>query len=624
MFKSPDGQELVARRRSAATLRSRKVEPRTKFTNFDYHIRVHTSDSPFTADWFVVSLRWLTLLGLTISLSLSGRLLAPANLLLVGLAVWNIGLSLMAGLNYRLARHREISLGVDLLVTGLYFVLAHGFYNPTAWVGILPLLSAALYFELPGALIAGGLVALTQVGVTLLQPHRAGALLFSGIAAVITLLLAAAFGYLSTQLIKIIRQTRQAQLDAQQKKLHMENERLRTIYSLTTTLAATLNYQRVLDSALDISLKALNPDPDTEWDDRLVSAVLLFSKQDTLEVGSARRFTPADMRVVLSGREGVVSQALDEDKPVLLKEIRRDPELARIIALANCKEVYCFPLRSGFNAYGVFVFGHPDPDYFTPERREILNILSRQAVIAIQTPRLYEDLVDERDRMVEVQEEARKKLARDLHDGPTQSVSAIAMRVNMARRMLENDPQATSEELGRIEELTRRTTKEIRHMLFTLRPLVLESQGLTAALEAMASKTKEVYGQNVLVKVDESTLPNLEMGKQGVIFYIVEEAVNNARKHAKAEHIWVNLHPLDQGIALLEVQDDGVGFDVAAVNRAYDQRGSLGMVNLRERTELVNGVLNLQSTPGRGTRVQVFIPLTEEASDRLHQSAGMR
>jgi signal transduction histidine kinase len=140
----------------------------------------------------------------------------------------------------------------------------------------------------------------------------------------------------------------------------------------------------------------------------------------------------------------------------------------------------------------------------------------------------------------------------------------------------------------------------------------------------MASKTKEVYGQDVLVKVDESTLPNLEMGKQGVVFYIVEEAVTNARKHAKAGHIWVNLRPLDQGIALLEVQDDGVGFDVAAVNRAYDQRGSLGMVNLRERTELVNGVLNIQSAPGRGTRVQVFIPLTEEAADRLHQSAGVR
>jgi signal transduction histidine kinase len=140
----------------------------------------------------------------------------------------------------------------------------------------------------------------------------------------------------------------------------------------------------------------------------------------------------------------------------------------------------------------------------------------------------------------------------------------------------------------------------------------------------MAGKTKEIYNQNVLVKVDESVLENLEMGKQGVIFYIVEEAVTNARKHAKAEHIWINMRPIEQGIALLEVQDDGVGFDVASVNRAYDQRGSLGMVNLRERTELVNGVLNLQSAPGKGTRVQVYIPLSEEAADRLHHTATQR
>ncbi len=586
---------------------------------------MRTSDSPFTADWLVVSLRWLTLLGLTISLSIAGKLFEPINFLLLGLAGWNILLSLLAGLSIRIPRHREISLAVDLLVTGLLFTLTGGFNSPTFWIGILPLISASFYFEIIGALIAGVLVAGMEIGVTFWQASGGtGSLLFAILAAVVTLVIAVVLGFLSNRFFKIIRRARQAALEAQLKRQHKENERLRSIYSLTTTLAGTLNYQRVLDTALDISLNALNPDPEAEWDDRMVSAVLLFSKQQTLEVGSARRFTPADLRVVLNGDQGTIAKALDEDKPILLKDIQSDPELARLVALTKCKVVYCFPLRSGFNAYGVFLFGHPEADYFTNDRREILDILSRQAIIAIQNARLYQDLVDERDRMVEVQEEARKKLARDLHDGPTQSVSAIAMRVNMARRMLESDPKATSEELGRIEELTRRTTKEIRHMLFTLRPLVLESQGLNAALEAMASKTKEIYNQEVLIKVDENVIKNLEMGKQGVVFYIVEEAVGNARKHAKANHIWVNLRPLEEGLALLEILDDGVGFDVAAVNKAYDQRGSLGMINLRERTELVNGVLNLQSTPGKGTRVQVFIPLTEEAADRLHHLAGKR
>ena len=103
--------------------------------------------------------------------------------------------------------------------------------------------------------------------------------------------------------------------------------------------------------------------------------------------------------------------------------------------------------------------------------------------------------------MAEAQDEARRKLARDLHDGPTQSVSAIAMRVNFARRLMERDVAEAGEELYKIEDLARKTTKEIRHMLFTLRPLVLESQGLTAALQAMAEKVNETYNQNVIVEM---------------------------------------------------------------------------------------------------------------------------
>jgi signal transduction histidine kinase len=157
-------------------------------------------------------------------------------------------------------------------------------------------------------------------------------------------------------------------------------------------------------------------------------------------------------------------------------------------------------------------------------------------------------------------------------------------------------------------------------MLFTLRPLILESQGLSAALKAMADKMRETFNQNVVVNVDDQIAGQMEMGKQGVIFYIIEEAVNNARKHANAANIWVRLRPFQQGVALLEIEDDGIGFDVEAVNQAYDKRSSLGMVNLRERTELVSGLLNIQSTIGKGTKVSVYIPLSEEAADRLQHA----
>jgi signal transduction histidine kinase len=158
-------------------------------------------------------------------------------------------------------------------------------------------------------------------------------------------------------------------------------------------------------------------------------------------------------------------------------------------------------------------------------------------------------------------------------------------------------------------------------MLFTLRPLILESQGLVAALNQLAEKVRETHGQNVIVEAQPGAAEQLELGKQGVVFYIAEEAINNARKHAEARHIWVRLRMREE-FFVLEVEDDGVGFNVGAVDTNYEQRGSLGMVNMRERAELVSGLLRIDSAEGIGTRITVYVPLSEESAERL-QRTGM-
>jgi signal transduction histidine kinase len=155
-------------------------------------------------------------------------------------------------------------------------------------------------------------------------------------------------------------------------------------------------------------------------------------------------------------------------------------------------------------------------------------------------------------------------------------------------------------------------------MLFTLRPLVLESEGLIAGLHQLAEKMDENHEQSVVIEAEDDVADDLEMGKQGVIFFIVEEAVNNARKHAEAAHIWVRLHR-KKDVLFLEIEDNGTGFDVERVQSNYEQRGSLGMVNLHERTELVNGIIKIDSRPGRGTKVNVTIPVTMEAAEKLHR-----
>jgi signal transduction histidine kinase len=578
---------------------------------------MRTFETPYAADWFAISLRWAVMMGLIVSLALGDSLIAVRAWPLAIVATWNLAMTILAGLNKRLMYHRQINLAVDVLCGGSLFWVQGGLAGPASWSGLLPIMTGAVYFEFSGAMIAAALIC-AQAFVTA-QLNYAGGTSVTLLWMIGMLALGALFGLLGKQLMQRLRARRQAWLAAEENRRQIQTERLRAIYELTSTLTATLSYRRVLDSALDVSYSILTPNAEENASDPVVSAVLLF-RGGQLRVGSARRFTSADLRVTLDGNEGILRKVFDEGEPIHTRDVSYDPELGRVIALRNCTSAYCFPLRSGFNVYGAMLYAHPDPDYFTPDRRDMLDIIGRQAVVAIQNARLYQDLVEEKERMMEVHEEARKKLARDLHDGPTQSVAAMAMRLNIARRMLEKDPKSATEEINKIEQLAHRTSKEIRHMLFTLRPLILESQGLTAALKAMADKMHETFNQNVVIDISEPIQSQLDISKQGVIFYIVEEAVTNARKHASASNIWVRLRPVEQGVAVLEIEDDGIGFDVAAVNRAYDKRSSLGMVNLRERAELVNGLLNLESAPGKGTKVSVYLPLSEEAADRIQHA----
>lgn len=576
-------------------------------------------ETPYMADWFAISLRWIMLVGLIVSLGLGQRLEAGSTWPLGLMIGWNLAMTSMAGLNSRMKFHRRLNMLADLVLTGAFFWVQGGIRGPAFWVGLLPVLTGSIFFEIWGSLVSAilfsGLVLYTGI-------QLEGEPSFSILIAFILLLLGLVFGFLGRSLMANMRKNRALWMDAEEKKRAVQNERMRAIYELTSTLSSTLSYKRVLDSALDMSATALNPDLDeSAVSDPLVGVVMLFNA-GKLRVGSARRFTSADMRITFDGEEGILKHALDEGEPMVFKDIGYDPELGRVIALRNCTSGYCFPLRSGLNVYGVLLFAHPQPDYFSAERLKLLEIIGRQSVIAIQNARLYQDLVEEKERMAEVYEEARKKLARDLHDGPTQSVAAMAMRLNITKRMIAKDTKSATEELVKLEELAHRTTKEIRHMLFTLRPLILESQGLKAAVQSMADKMQETFSQNVVVDIEEKVASQLEMGKQGVIFFIVEEAVNNARKHAAALTVTVRLRQFEPGVILLEIVDNGVGFDPKEVLHSYDKRSSssLGMVNLRERSELINGLLQIDSAPGKGTKIQVYIPITEEAADRLHHA----
>lgn len=579
---------------------------------------MHKTEKSEMVQWTGVLLRWMTLIGLSVALLLvENNSPLVAGVLLAG-ATWNLGLTLLAFLGRIAGIHPWLIIGIDLLLANLFTLVSAPLRGGLNWTGLLPVFSAALSLDTRGLLIVI-LISVVSLGVqTTFQLPLLFAIFSILISGLLYLGVGSAISLFVERITHELPQDRQKELEPDRESKRKDIDRQKAIYKLTSTLSATLNYQQVLEAALDLSAEALATVENSL--EPPVSAVLLFTEVEghgtRLTVGSARRFAPADLRLSLKGTNGLIGRVIDGGQTDLENHISEDIELRQITALRNCKSVCCVPLRSGFDTYGVLLFAHREEDFFTEERREILEIIANQAVIAIQNARLYHELETEKERILEVQEEARRKLARELHDGPTQSVAALAMRVNFARRLMERDPQAAGEELKKIEDLARRITQEIRHMLFTLRPMVLESQGLKAALETMAVKTQETFNQKVILSIDQKILDRIDPARQSAIFYIAEEAISNARKHAEANHIWVRIRDQKGSYALLEVEDDGVGFDPQAIDHKGDDRKYLGLINMRERAELVRGELRVKSSPGKGTVIQALIPLTQEAVQR--------
>ncbi|NTW04341.1 MAG: histidine kinase, partial [Oscillochloris sp.] len=171
------------------------------------------------------------------------------------------------------------------------------------------------------------------------------------------------------------------------------------------------------------------------------------------------------------------------------------------------------------------------------------------------------------------------------------------------------DPKRVIDELDKLSALAKRTTYEVRTMLFELRPLVLETQGLKVTLEQYLERFKgNNAGAQILLEADLMGDVHLDTKTEGTLFNIIQEAVNNALKHAKAKHIWVRLRREDNMLHAV-VQDDGSGFDKAAVLRSYEKRGSFGLLNIDERARLVGGHADMESNIGKGTIVTIMVPI---------------
>ncbi|MHB8509692.1 MAG: sensor histidine kinase, partial [Candidatus Dormibacteria bacterium] len=308
--------------------------------------------------------------------------------------------------------------------------------------------------------------------------------------------------------------------------------------------------------------------------------------------------------------EGIAGQVVQSKRPILANDVARHPAFATPPRGAIMpKALLCVPMQMGEDVIGVInLSNYLRTDVFEEDSVRVVAALAQQTSIAVENARLYQHLRTERDRLISLEEVLRQDLARDLHDGPVQRLAGMAMNIEVIRTLLKRDPSRADAELTELETLVHKTMREARTMLFELRPLVLETQGLPAALGSYADQYEANNGIAVDLDLDDD-LGRLPPAVEQTIFSIIQEALGNARKHAHAEGVTISLHREKEQI-VGRVVDDGRGFDVAAVREGYSERESqsLGLVNMLERAERIGGSLILESEVGRGTTVTVTVP----------------
>jgi len=219
-------------------------------------------------------------------------------------------------------------------------------------------------------------------------------------------------------------------------------------------------------------------------------------------------------------------------------------------------------------------------------------------------------------RIIQAQEEERQRVAREIHDGPAQSMSNIVLKAEICERLVDAEPMKAKNELRNLKSVVRDTLQDIRKIIYNLRPMSLDDLGLVPTLQRYIITYQEESETEVVFKT-RGTCEDIRPVISLTVFRLVQEAINNIKKHAQAKNVSINLEFLEKELKLY-VFDDGKGFDTNDLKvRKEDISSGFGLYSMRERIELLNGKFEINSTIGKGTRLSITVPLIpdEEVSN---------
>lgn len=208
-------------------------------------------------------------------------------------------------------------------------------------------------------------------------------------------------------------------------------------------------------------------------------------------------------------------------------------------------------------------------------------------------------------RVMKALEEERRRVARDIHDGPAQTLAQVVLQAEICERLLDLDTESVRHELQELKEVLRQSIKDIRKVIYDLRPMTLDDLGLVPTLRRFIqdfNEQKQTFVEFAVTGPENRLPTHIEVGA----FRVVQEALSNIRQHSQASTAVVHLEFGPSALAIL-IKDNGIGFDInEALQREGDHFGLLGM---RERVELLQGTWQIDTCPGQGTKIMVRVPI---------------
>ena len=312
--------------------------------------------------------------------------------------------------------------------------------------------------------------------------------------------------------------------------------------------------------------------------------------------------------------EGVAGKVIATGQPLLVADYQQYPGALPDFARLGLGSAVSVPLTSGEETIGALTLVRLSHErHFGRQDVEMLTIIGRQATLAIQNARLYENLRFYARQITRAQEEERKRIARELHDETIQILIVILRRLESFSALDQNLSADAEQRLVRLQELVVDTIGGVRRFVQDLRPPALDHLGLVAATEGLAGDLMDKQAITTELRVTGEPR-RLAPEEELVLFRIAQEAMSNVRRHSGATRASVRIAFLPSYVTLT-VEDDGDGF--AAPERTEDLvgQGRLGLAGMRERARTFGGALTIRSQPGQGTTIVAEIPVQPQSPE---------